>query len=130
MSTQLTPEEVREEHKAIRRELLSSMASLILIVAAVVLFVVGAVVGFTAYRVDSVARDTNRILRVEVQEKDAQIADLTYIIEEQATPAILHMIGQLQAAEIAPPVVLLNPHCPPFNPAATTPPKCPAKPGG
>lgn len=71
---------------------------------------------FYAYRLESLARDTNHILNVEVQEKDAQIAAQQYIIEKQAVPAIVYMTRAMREGGLTPPDVLLHPNEPPFNP--------------
>ena len=107
------------------RALLSATANLILLASAAILLVVGGTVGFVGWRVDGVARQTNRIVKVEVQEKNVLIEQQQFVIEEQATPAIVYMLTTMQKAGLQPPLVLLNPNCPPFDPKETEPPDCP-----
>ena len=116
---QLPPEEKRAAF-------VQATALLIVPSAIVILIIVGLIVGFTAWRVETVASDTNRLVREELREKDNIISQQQFILEEQATPAIIYMLNQMKAAGLDTPIVLLNPHCPPFNPAATVPPACPA----
>jgi hypothetical protein len=68
------------------------------------------------YRVETVARDTNHILQVEVQEKDTHIEELNFVVNQQAVPAIIYMTREMRRAGLTPPEVLLSPSEPPFTP--------------
>lgn len=67
-----------------------------------------------AYRLESLARDTNQILKVEVQEKDAQIGTLNYLLGEQAVPAVTYLLRQCRQQGSDCPQVLISPAEPPF----------------
>ena len=71
-----------------------------------------------AYRLEQVAQDTNHILKVEVQEKDKQIAALNFVLEQQAIPAVTFMAEEIDRLGGKPPKVLLTPTGPPFVPPA------------
>lgn len=77
---------------------------------------------YAIFRVELVTRDTNRILNGEVQEKDAQIAQLNYILGEQAVPAVTFLLRQCRAQGRDCPEVLLSPTEPPFDEQLSTQP--------
>lgn len=83
---------------------------------AIAYFILAAGLLLYAARLEIVAKDTNRILKTEVQEKDSQITALNYILNEQAAPAIIFLLKQCKAQKFPDcPEVLLSPTEPSFE---------------
>lgn len=114
-----------------KRSAFVQAAALLVVPSAIItLFVVTATVGYGLWRVEGLIEDTktiaadtkrnvakakmisvdsNRILKIEVQEKDRTIAALTYVLEQQAVPAYRCMSRLIQQGADRPPEFLFTP---------------------
>lgn len=63
-----------------------------------------------------ISLDTNRIVRQELADTKARLEAANYVLNQQAAPAIVHMLKVLRAAGLQTPEVLLSPSEPPFKP--------------
>lgn len=98
-----------------RSVFLQTTALLIVPAAIIILLAISAGVGYALWRVESVARDTNNILRGEVQEKDQQIAALEFVLNQQAAPGLIYLLRQCQRQGRDCPEILLSPSEPTFE---------------
>lgn len=62
----------------------------------------------------AISSDTNRVVKREVPRLEAQVAGQTFVLTQQAVPAIIAMQAQIQELGGDPPEVLLSPGEPPF----------------
>lgn len=84
--------------------------------------IVAFALAFGAYRIETVTRSTNDVVKNELAQRDAQIKQLNFVLEQQAIPAITFMADEIDRLGGEPPKVLLTPTGPPFVP--------PRQPGG
>lgn len=71
---------------------------------------------FYAYRLETLAQNTNEIVKRDLVERDQTISALEFVLQQQAAPAIVYMQKELRAAGVTPPNVFLTPDEPPFKP--------------
>jgi hypothetical protein len=62
------------------------------------------------------AKEARRLVALENEKQEAQIASLNFVLNEQAIPAVVDLLAILEANGIKPPRVLLGPSQPPYEP--------------
>lgn len=70
---------------------------------------------FYAYRLEGVAKSTNQILKKDLEQKDAEIAALSFVLNEQAVPYIVYTLEQCRKNKQNCVQLLLSPNEPPFS---------------